>query len=247
MTNHLRYKLVMEVRGSDGQADKQKKVEFAIWANPSKVRMDEKDDQVEETYPHMFFAVNNFHDDLHHLTVEETGELVCVQLFASGKIDYMHAEQNNKTIYDDKDVEDVVIFSGAVRYDVIKKHFKLEMIRKSGGWKKYWANLRATKEKSEIPSIFLNMKGPNGKGKAQMVVRPHENCILEKIENMKNGEQSIWKAGMGSMKKLWLSSGEDADEEEPSQYSCCITSLLIDQDSIIKDIIHSYHTSSKAS
>jgi hypothetical protein len=40
------------------------------------VRMDTKDDEVTETYPTIFFAVNDFQEMLQDLTVGEEGELV---------------------------------------------------------------------------------------------------------------------------------------------------------------------------
>lgn len=38
--------------------------------------MDRKEDEVTETYPTIFFAVNDFQDVLQDLTISEEGELV---------------------------------------------------------------------------------------------------------------------------------------------------------------------------
>jgi len=69
--------------------------------------MDAKGEEAEETYPFIFFGVNDFQEVLEELVVDSENQLVCVKLMATGDLS-SHAKRFGPK---EKSVP-VVIFSG---------------------------------------------------------------------------------------------------------------------------------------
>ncbi|PRP81979.1 hypothetical protein PROFUN_10473 [Planoprotostelium fungivorum] len=66
-----------------------KKVTKKVYATPHKVRLDDSDpksDELELTYPLMYFAVSDFDHTWKDIFLEKDEEMICVELFASGDI-----------------------------------------------------------------------------------------------------------------------------------------------------------------
>ncbi|XP_023673559.1 uncharacterized protein KIAA0930 homolog isoform X2 [Paramormyrops kingsleyae] len=119
-----------------------------VFASPSKNPMDSKGEESKMSYPNIFFMIDNFEEVFSDMTVGE-GEMVCVELVASDKSNTFQG----------------VIFQGSIRYEALKKVYdnRVSMAAKmaqkmSFGYYKY-NNME-----------FVRMKGPQGKGHAEMAV-----------------------------------------------------------------------------
>uniref|UniRef100_H2N0J3 Kiaa0930 n=1 Tax=Oryzias latipes TaxID=8090 RepID=H2N0J3_ORYLA len=119
-----------------------------VFASPSKHAMDSKGEESKMSYPNIFFMIDNFEEVFRDMTVGE-GEMVCVELVASDKSNTFQG----------------VIFQGSIRYEALKKVYDNRVSvaakmaqRMSFGFYKY-NNME-----------FVRMKGPQGKGHAEMAV-----------------------------------------------------------------------------
>ncbi|XP_056280823.1 uncharacterized protein KIAA0930 homolog isoform X2 [Pseudoliparis swirei] len=119
-----------------------------VFASPSKHAMDSKGEESKMSYPNIFFMIDNFEEVFSDMTVGE-GEMVCVELVASDKSNSFQG----------------VIFQGSIRYEALKKVYDNRVSvaakmaqRMSFGFYKY-NNME-----------FVRMKGPQGKGHAEMAV-----------------------------------------------------------------------------
>ncbi|XP_029350627.1 uncharacterized protein KIAA0930 homolog isoform X3 [Echeneis naucrates] len=119
-----------------------------VFASPSKHAMDSKGEESKMSYPNIFFMIENFEEVFSDMTVGE-GEMVCVELVASDKSNTFQG----------------VIFQGSIRYEALKKVYDNRVSvaakmaqRMSFGFYKY-NNME-----------FVRMKGPQGKGHAEMAV-----------------------------------------------------------------------------
>ncbi|KAM9327662.1 uncharacterized protein KIAA0930 homolog isoform 2-T2 [Pholidichthys leucotaenia] len=119
-----------------------------VFASPSKHAMDSKGEESKMSYPNIFFMIDNFEEVFSDMTVGE-GEMVCVELVASDKSNTFQG----------------VIFQGSIRYEALKKVYDNRVSvaakmaqRMSFGFYKY-NNME-----------FVRMKGPQGKGHAEMAV-----------------------------------------------------------------------------
>uniref|UniRef100_A0A8D8HCQ1 Uncharacterized protein KIAA0930 homolog n=1 Tax=Culex pipiens TaxID=7175 RepID=A0A8D8HCQ1_CULPI len=124
-----------------------------VYASPSRRKMDTKGESEEITYPHICFMVDNFDEVFHDILVRD-GEMVCVELVASDR---------------DGSVQGV-IFLGSIRYDALKKVYDA---RQSSLSTKVAQRMSFGLFSSGGPSTrceFVRMKGPQGKGHAEMAV-----------------------------------------------------------------------------
>lgn len=119
-----------------------------VFASPSKHAMDSKGEESKMSYPNIFFMIDNFEEVFSDMTVGE-GEMVCVELVASDKSNTFQG----------------VIFQGSIRYEALRKVYDNRVSvaakmaqRMSFGFYKY-NNME-----------FVRMKGPQGKGHAEMAV-----------------------------------------------------------------------------
>uniref|UniRef100_A0A1B0ACU3 Uncharacterized protein n=1 Tax=Glossina pallidipes TaxID=7398 RepID=A0A1B0ACU3_GLOPL len=144
-----------------------------VYASPSRRKMDTKGEGEEITYPHICFMVDNF-DEVKQKTQKRKrlinkfrylqvfsdilvrdGEMVCVELVANDKDGAVQG----------------VIFLGSIRYDALKKVYDARQSslstkvaqRMSFGLFSSGAGVQTRCE-------FVRMKGPQGKGHAEMAV-----------------------------------------------------------------------------
>ncbi|XP_045479301.1 uncharacterized protein LOC123684181 isoform X1 [Harmonia axyridis] len=123
-----------------------------VYASPSRRRMDTKGEVEEMTYPHICFMVDNFDEVFHDILVRD-GEMVCVELVAA---DRSGAVQG-------------VIFLGSIRYDALKKVYdarQSSLGTKMAQRMTFGLFSNANSQRCE----FVRMKGPQGKGHAEMAV-----------------------------------------------------------------------------
>ncbi|XP_060021129.1 uncharacterized protein KIAA0930 homolog isoform X2 [Lagenorhynchus albirostris] len=135
-------------RADGGDIHVHKKKSQQVFASPSKHPMDSKGEESKISYPNIFFMIDSFEEVFSDMTVGE-GEMVCVELVASDKSNTFQG----------------VIFQGSIRYEALKKVYDnrvsvaARMAQKmSFGFYKY-NNME-----------FVRMKGPQGKGHAEMAV-----------------------------------------------------------------------------
>ncbi|XP_055696111.1 uncharacterized protein KIAA0930 homolog isoform X3 [Lutzomyia longipalpis] len=124
-----------------------------VYASPSRRKMDTKGEGEEMTYPHICFMVDNFDEVFSDILVRD-GEMVCVELVASDR---------------DGSVQGV-IFLGSIRYDALKKVYDA---RQSSLSSKVAQRMMFGLFSSGGPQTrceFVRMKGPQGKGHAEMAV-----------------------------------------------------------------------------
>merc|ERR1719187_115894 len=113
--------------------------------------MDTKGDVEEITYPAMCFHVDNFDEVFSDMVVRD-GEMVCVELVAA---DHMGRRQ-------------AVLFLGSIRYDALKRVYDTRASLSSKVAQRMMLNLFAGGGSQRIE--FVRMKGPQGKGHAEMAV-----------------------------------------------------------------------------
>ncbi|XP_057710511.1 uncharacterized protein KIAA0930 homolog [Corythoichthys intestinalis] len=135
-------------RSDAGDIHVHKKKCQEVFASPSKNAMDSKGEESKMSYPNIFFMIDNFDEVFRDMTVGE-GEMVCVELVASDKCNTFQG----------------VIFQGSIRYEALRKVYDNRVSvaakmaqRMSFGFYKF-NNME-----------FVRMKGPQGKGHAEMAV-----------------------------------------------------------------------------
>lgn len=165
------YRLIASRDGTNTQGRQKRKVECRVWASPSKVQMDAKGEEAEETYPFIFFGVNDFQEVLEELVVDSENQLVCVKLMATGELS-SHAKRFGPKAK----ASPVVIFSGgmcnpafvfltlfpmiAVGYSVVKQAYNAQVSKRQGGWGWHATPWVSSSAKTDV---FLDLKGPGGK------------------------------------------------------------------------------------
>nr|CAI5845475.1 unnamed protein product [Callosobruchus analis] len=123
-----------------------------VYASPSRRRMDTKGEVEEITYPHICFMVDNFDEVFHDILVRD-GEMVCVELLAADRSGTMQG----------------VIFLGSIRYDALKKVYDARQSSLSTKMaQRMTFGLFSTTATQRCE--FVRMKGPQGKGHAEMAV-----------------------------------------------------------------------------
>lgn len=125
-----------------------------VYASPSRRKMDSKGDSETITYPHICFMIDNFDEVFHDILVRD-GEMVCVELVAKDR---------------DGGAVQGVIFLGSIRYDALKKVYDA---RQSSLSTKVAQRMTFGLFSSGGPQTrceFVRMKGPQGKGHAEMAV-----------------------------------------------------------------------------
>lgn len=125
-----------------------------VYASPSRRKMDTKGEGEEMTYPHICFMVDNFDEVFSDILVRD-GEMVCVELVANDK---------------DGSVQGV-IFLGSIRYDALKKVYDARQSSLSSKVAQRMSfGLFSSGAGVQTRCEFVRMKGPQGKGHAEMAV-----------------------------------------------------------------------------
>ncbi|XP_050362481.1 uncharacterized protein KIAA0930 homolog [Nymphalis io] len=159
-----------------------------VYASPSRRKMDTKGEGEEMTYPHICFMVDNFDEVFCDIVVRD-GEMVCVELVAKGRGGAAQA----------------VIFLGSIRYDALTRVYDARQSslstkvaqRMSFGLLGRGAGAAARCE-------FVRMKGPGGKGHAEVAVSRPRSCGA----HTPSSEPGLTAA------ELWDSDWEDDDPDE---------------------------------
>ncbi|XP_065083975.1 uncharacterized protein KIAA0930 homolog isoform X2 [Ochlerotatus camptorhynchus] len=124
-----------------------------VYASPSRRKMDTKGESEEITYPHICFMVDNFDEVFHDILVRD-GEMVCVELVATDR---------------DGSVQGV-IFLGSIRYDALKKVYDARQSSLSSKVAQRMSFGLFSSGGPQTRCEFVRMKGPQGKGHAEMAV-----------------------------------------------------------------------------
>ncbi|XP_034946875.1 uncharacterized protein KIAA0930 homolog isoform X2 [Chelonus insularis] len=155
-----------------------------VYASPSRRRMDAKGDLEEMTYPHICFMVDNFDEVFCDILVRD-GEMVCVELVAS---DREGAVQG-------------VIFLGSIRYDALKKVYDARSSLSTKMAQRMTFGLFSGTSSQRIE--FVRMKGPQGKGHAEMAVTKPKGS---------GAETPTSEPGYSATDALWDADWDDAEE-----------------------------------
>ncbi|XP_039281371.1 uncharacterized protein LOC111048108 isoform X1 [Nilaparvata lugens] len=131
-----------------------------VYASPSRRRMDTKGEVEEMTYPYVCFMVDNFNEVFSDIMVRD-GEMVCVELVASDR---------------SGDIQSV-IFLGSIRYDALKRVYDARASMSSKVAHRMTFGLFSNSSTQRVE--FVRMKGPQGKGHAEMAVTKPKGCGAE--------------------------------------------------------------------
>ncbi|KAL3081318.1 hypothetical protein niasHT_039795 [Heterodera trifolii] len=129
-----------------------------VYPSPSRRRMDAKGECEEVTYPKIFFPIDSFDEVFTDMVVSE-GECVCVELVVRDR--YRNAE--------------AVIFLGSIRFDVLKKLYDSRQTSGAWNWAQRFIGSSMTPKRLE----FVKMRGPRGRGFAEMAVTRVASCGFE--------------------------------------------------------------------
>lgn len=128
-----------------------KRLSTKVYASPSRRDMDSKGTEEKITYPNIYFTVDNFEDTFCEMVVNE-GQMVCVELVA-----------RNPFINETK-----VLFLGSIKYEALRKVYETRATTSTRVAQRMSLGMY-TKRRVE----FVRMRGPNGKGHAEMAVSRH--------------------------------------------------------------------------
>ncbi|XP_071955845.1 uncharacterized protein KIAA0930 homolog [Antedon mediterranea] len=121
-----------------------------VFASPSKRRMDRKGVEPQVSYPNIFFLIDNYDEVFSGMKVQAT-QMVCVELVANER----HGSFRS------------VVFLGCVRYEALKRVYENRATMTSKMVEKvpmrFFQGAHGRIE-------FIRMKGPEGKGHAEMAV-----------------------------------------------------------------------------
>ncbi|XP_011345774.2 uncharacterized protein LOC105284160 isoform X1 [Ooceraea biroi] len=155
-----------------------------VYASPSRRRMDAKGDLEEMTYPHICFMVDNFDEVFCDILVRD-GEMVCVELVASDREGAIQG----------------VIFLGSIRYDALKKVYDARSSLSTKMAQRMTFGLFSGAASQRIE--FVRMKGPRGKGHAEMAVTKPKGS---------GAETPTSEPGYCATDALWDADWDDAEE-----------------------------------
>ncbi|XP_077977338.1 uncharacterized protein KIAA0930 homolog [Glandiceps talaboti] len=126
-----------------------KKHSQQVYASPSKRRMDSKGEVAELAYPNIYFIIDNFDEAFSDMIIEE-GQMVCVELVAQEK----HGTFQG------------VIFLGSVKYEALRRVYEGRASMASRVAQRMSLGKYTGRGRME----FIRMRGPEGKGHAEMAV-----------------------------------------------------------------------------
>ncbi|XP_064601842.1 uncharacterized protein KIAA0930-like [Liolophura sinensis] len=126
-----------------------KKFTQRVYPSPSKRRMDSKGTEEEMAYPNIYFAVDNFEEIFSEIIVRDS-EMVCVELVASDRDGTLQG----------------VLFLGSIRYEALRNVYDARASLTS----RLAQNMSLGWFKGHKRVEFMRMRGPHGKGHAEMAV-----------------------------------------------------------------------------
>ncbi|CAF0964617.1 unnamed protein product [Rotaria sordida] len=125
-----------------------KRLSTRVYASPSRRDMENKGIEEKITYPNIYFIVDNFEDTFCEMIVNE-GQIVCVELIAK-----------NPVLNESR-----VLFLGSIKYEALKNVYENRATTSIRVAQRMSLGMY-TKQRME----FVRMRGPNGKGHAEMAV-----------------------------------------------------------------------------
>ncbi|CAF3310424.1 unnamed protein product [Rotaria socialis] len=170
-----------------------KRLSTRVYASPSCRGMENKGIEEIISYPNIYFTVDNFEDVFCEMFTNE-GQIVCVELIAK-----------NPALNDAK-----VLFLGSIKYEALKQVYETRATTSTRVAQRVSLGMY-TKRKME----FVRMRGPNGKGHAQMAVsrfRPAQSNIAISESNSTTSTASINDADNWSQRHMT----ENGSASEPS-------------------------------
>lgn len=135
-----------------------KKHTHKVFASPSRRSMDCKGENEQISYPNIFFTVDNYDELLSEILVRD-GEMVCVELLATDRCGETQA----------------VIFLGSIQYQALKRIHDLRASVSTRIGRKCPKAYFQGQQRIE----FVRMKGPAGKGIAEMAVAKQKGANCE--------------------------------------------------------------------
>lgn len=129
-----------------------------VYSSPSRRQMDHKGDSEEITYPNIFFMIDNFDEVFRDILVRD-GEMVCVELVA----------------HDRKGTIQGVIFQGSINYEALKRVYDARMSLTTKLAQRVSMGFYQGQQRME----FVRMKGPQGKGHAEISVCKQKGAGIE--------------------------------------------------------------------
>ncbi|CAK8693950.1 unnamed protein product [Clavelina lepadiformis] len=130
-----------------------KKVSKQVYASPSRHDMEEKGKAAEMSYPNIFFSIDSFDEVWTDMALNE-GEICCVEVVASDKSRAVNS----------------VIFLGSVSYTALIRVYE-KRTKNANKWSQI---MSLGLLKANNSTEFVRMKGPNGKGYAEMAIKKFE-------------------------------------------------------------------------
>ncbi|KAH9519219.1 hypothetical protein Btru_074992 [Bulinus truncatus] len=147
---HTKLQGFMQFKKDDCSLSAKDKPRFTkVYPSPSRRSMDSKGTHEEITYPNIFFTVDDFEEVFQDLIVRDS-ESVAVELTASDK----------------EKLFSVVLFLGSVKYDALKRVYDGRASLTQKITQRMSMGLIKNKKRVE----FMKMRGPRGKGCAEMAV-----------------------------------------------------------------------------
>ncbi|XP_042909921.1 uncharacterized protein KIAA0930 homolog isoform X2 [Parasteatoda tepidariorum] len=129
-----------------------------VYASPSKRSMDCKGEMEEISYPNIFFTVDNYDEVFEDILVRD-GEMVCVELVAEDKEGSLQK----------------VLFLGSIHYEAVKRVYDARASLSSRFAQKVSLGWYQGQQRLE----FVRMRGPKGKGHAEMAVTKQKGSGVE--------------------------------------------------------------------
>ncbi|XP_054710740.1 uncharacterized protein KIAA0930 homolog isoform X2 [Uloborus diversus] len=129
-----------------------------VYASPSHRSMDCKGEMEEISYPNIFFTIDNYDEVFEDILVRD-GEMVCVELVAADKEGSLQS----------------VIFLGSIHYDALKRVYDTRASLSSRFAQKVSLGWYQGQQRLE----FVRMRGPQGKGHAEMAVTKQKGSGVE--------------------------------------------------------------------
>lgn len=150
------YTLTVAVCTRTSEKDLQilKKFSQQVYASPSKRQMDGKGEKEVMAYPNIFFTIDNFDEVFTDIVIRDE-EVVCVELLARDKTKQFSS----------------VLFIGSIKYEALKRVYD----SRAGIGSKFAQRISWGIYKGAQRMEFVRMKGPAGKGHAEMAVSKTKN------------------------------------------------------------------------
>lgn len=151
----LKYHLTCAIctKSDSGAVNIHHKVTQEVYASPSRHDMEEKGPTAELSYPNIFFSIDSFDEIWSDMHINE-GEIVCVEIVA----------------HDEKRDFNSVIFLGSVNYSSLNTAYS-NKVEALGSANKFVSVMTLGLYRPTSSQVqFVKMRGPNGKGYAEMAV-----------------------------------------------------------------------------